>query len=166
MKIKTLFLVLVIGIFIIISTPRNSLASMQKIELPELTSRSEVIVLGSVTHIESRLEDGIFTYVTISVEQIIKGSILSSHIFIRLPGGEVGETTLTASDVPKFTVGENIIVFLKADGAYYNLFGLYQSKYTVQENTVLENSQPLEVFIQDIKTIINSQTILNKEVLQ
>ena len=165
MKTKFLLWVLVIGIFII-STPRNSLASMRKIELPELTLRSEVIVSGNVTNIESRLADGIFTYVTISVEQIIKGSILSSHILLRLPGGEVGEITLTASDVPKFTVGESIIVFLKADGAYYNLWGLYQGKYTVQENTVLENNQPLDVFIQEIKANMSSKTILNEEVLQ
>lgn len=90
---------------------------IRKMNLGELTSQAELIISGRVTSIRTDWEDEqIFTYVTLSGVEVIKGSWESSEITIRLRGGTVsdeagGYTTCEVAGMPEFskTEGETVL---------------------------------------------------------
>jgi hypothetical protein len=62
---------------------------------------------------ESRWENGtIWTVTTFDVIEPMKGN-LASRIVVRVPGGKVGHLTATVDGTPKFTSGEEAVVFLE-----------------------------------------------------
>jgi len=82
--------------------------------LDELVERSDAIVAGEVVDLRSawtadRRE--IFTTVTLRPDRRFKGGE-RSLIRFRIPGGTVGDTRLTVTHVPVFSVGEAALVFL------------------------------------------------------
>ena len=132
-------------IFIFLATAffaQNAFGLMKKMEVSELTAQADLIVVGEVKKIESRLEPGggIFTYVTITAGQFIKGAG-TQEVTLRYPGGEVGRIGLLVSDTPEFELGERVKVFLKGKDIY-DIVGLYQGKYTVVDGKVLKPAIP------------------------
>ena len=82
--------------------------------LDELVERSDAIVAGEVVDLRpawtaDRRE--IFTTVTLRPDRRFKGGE-RSLIRFRIPGGTVGDTRLTVTHSPVFSVGEAALVFL------------------------------------------------------
>ena len=86
--------------------------------LDELVERSDTVVAGEVLDLRSawtadRRE--IFTTVTVRPDRRFKGGE-QSLIRFRIPGGTVGDTRLTVTHSPVFSVGERALVFLAGEG--------------------------------------------------
>jgi len=150
MKSRGLLICLVIGLLMVLCIPHFSLAAMRTMDLYELTNGADLIVTGTVTNIESRSEQGIFTFFKIKVKQNIKGAA-PQEVIVKVSGGEVNGIGLLVSDMPKFKLGEEVTVFLKKNGDYYIIPGLYQGKYTTINNIIRENNLPLDTFVSQIK---------------
>src|SRR5437016_11919094 len=76
----------------------------------ELVSRAEIIFQGSVTDVRSEwtgegAQRHIMSYVTLKVEDVIKG-IPDSTVTLHMLGGTVGGETLEVTDAPKFKIGD------------------------------------------------------------
>jgi hypothetical protein len=87
----------------------------------ELQQLSERVVRAKVTGVRSEWNVGrtfVFTYVTLDVQRYHKGSGPST-IEVRVPGGKVGNYSVTAESMPKFESGDDVLVFLSRwnDGA-------------------------------------------------
>jgi len=101
--------------------------------LDELVERSDAIVAGEVVDLRSawtadRRE--IFTTVTLRPDRRFKGGE-RSLIRFRIPGGTVGDTRLTVTHVPVFSVGEAALVFLAgASGLAPGRYVLWASPLT------------------------------------
>ena len=85
--------------------------------LEKLVERSDTIVAGEVLDMRAawtadRRE--IFTTVTLRPDRRFKGGD-RSLIRFRIPGGTVGDTRLTVTHSPVFSVGEQALVFLAGD---------------------------------------------------
>ena len=85
--------------------------------LEKLVERSDTIVAGEVLDMRAawtadRRE--IFTTVTLRPDRRFKGGA-RSLIRFRIPGGTVGDTRLTVTHSPVFSVGEQALVFLAGD---------------------------------------------------
>lgn len=85
--------------------------------LEQLVERSDTIVAGEVLDMRAawtadRRE--IFTTVTLRPDRRFKGGD-RSLIRFRIPGGTVGDTRLTVTHSPVFSVGEQALVFLAGD---------------------------------------------------
>lgn len=117
--------------------------SVLKMSLHDLAKNSESIVLARVEDQSARYDANkeIYTYVTLRVLDPVKG-MKAEHgknatsdqlITIRQIGGIVGNIASVVSGMPKFTKGEEVVVFLsKKDSAGYPwVMGLQQGKYTV-----------------------------------
>ncbi|MBI4832656.1 MAG: hypothetical protein HY801_14110 [Candidatus Lindowbacteria bacterium] len=152
--------------------------------LDELVAESDSIIRGFVTETRSEWNPErtlIHTYVTVEVKEAIKGLPGRRSETIKLPGGEVGDIGLRVEDVPGFSVGEEVILFLRAE--HPRLTGLSQGKYTVirdesdpaksfvvsacehaydrQEGGVQEFAQeraPLDVFLDNLKELVRAQS--------
>ncbi|MGH7846177.1 MAG: hypothetical protein ACREQW_13545, partial [Candidatus Binatia bacterium] len=87
----------------------------------ELQLLSERVVRVKVTGVRSEWNTGrtfVFTYVTLDIQRYHKGAGPAT-IEVRVPGGKVGNYSVTAESMPKFETGDDVLVFLSHwnDGA-------------------------------------------------
>jgi len=88
---------------------------------PELVERAETVVHGSVTDIRTAWVDQaghrvIKTWVSIQIEDQLKGGDAQSSITLEFLGGRVGDSEMTVHGSPRFTVGDEVIVFIHGNG--------------------------------------------------
>jgi hypothetical protein len=87
-------------------------------DLPEITARAELVVLGTVESAESGWSDDgriIVTRTTFSVERVLKGGP-RVRVVVETAGGMVGDLAMVASGAPVFRAGERVLLFLEPSG--------------------------------------------------
>jgi len=110
---------------------------LEFVELEELTEASDIIVLGKVLAAESGRDGGhgrIRTEVVFEVERVLKGSLDSQTLSIKLPGGFLPGENLgqVIPGMPRFTAGEEAVVFLQKDpNLFCPIAGWIQGKFDV-----------------------------------
>ena len=164
-----------------------SATTVQKFSLQDLTKKSNAIVMAKVEDQSSRQDPSnkeIYTYITVSVLQSVKGAQGEKTITIRQLGGTMGNLISVVPGMPSFKNGEEVVLFLSAkDGAGYPwVMGLQQGKYSivtdenglkhvrneldglrmlspngsVNESNKVSSDQPLGAFLDGIKTDLNA----------
>lgn len=138
--------------------PTTSSALMIKLDLEEIIAHSTLVIRGTVENISyawNEDQTAIFTYVTLSIQEPIKGSPPPEAITIRYMGGAIGGLRLEIEDTPVFNLGEDVITFLdqKTEPGVIKICGAFQGKYTIESGVVKENNLPVEHFINTIKVI-------------
>ncbi len=157
--IQASFVLLLFSLFAL--TPVVS-ALIVKISLEDLTKEADVIVIGDIKEVESSWNlwrTMVYTYSTVSVENYIKGTG-SEKLTIITEGGTVGDSGVWVEDVPEFTKNETVLVFLKKAGREFNVAGLVQGKYVVENEDVRDISGEkvsLKDFLRRIKDAIPPQ---------
>src|SRR6476646_7846616 len=105
----------------------------------ELVSRAEMIFQGSVTDVRSEwtgegAQRHIMSYVTLKVEDAIKGNP-GSIVTLRMLGGTVGGETMEVADAPKFKVGDRDILFVENNGTQFvPLVGIMHGRFHVKKD--------------------------------
>src|SRR5271154_5013876 len=98
---------------ILMAAPIACATTLARMTLSQLASAAQVIARIRCTGAVSRREAGsIWTFTNFSVEETFKGAP-GAEITIRLPGGRDGHTVETVESVPRFTPGDEAIVFLE-----------------------------------------------------
>ncbi len=118
-------------------------ALMVKISVEDLTKEADVIVIGDIKEVESRWSIGrtpINTYVTLSVENYIKGGEGQETLTIITQGGSKWGFTVWVEDAPDFTKNGKVLVFLKKAGREFSVAGWAQGKYIVENEDVRDIS--------------------------
>lgn len=110
--------------------------TVQKFSRQELAKKSESIVIGKVEDVSSRQDAAnreIYTYITLSVSESVKGAKGEKTVTIRQLGGSVGNLISAVPGTPSFKTGEEVVVFLTARDkeGYPWVMGLQQGKYSV-----------------------------------
>jgi hypothetical protein len=125
-----------------------------QLTLEQLAAKADSILVGKVTNITCYQEGkgNIYTLVTLSVEQTIKGEPVG-EVVIRVPGGKVGELEMMVTDTPSFQLGERAVVFLDKGDGTFTVVGGFQGKFTVDNNNMVGN-KPLTEFIDQIKDVL------------
>jgi hypothetical protein len=98
-----------------LSSPQAHATTFVAMSDAELTTASDVVVTGTVQRIRSvATRDGrrIRTFVTLDVDDVLRGRLGRRTITIRQPGGEVNGTRQWFFGTPEFTVGESVLLFL------------------------------------------------------
>ncbi len=151
-------------------------ASAVRISDKNLVISSDVIVTGKVIAIESRWDKGrgnIYTDITISLSQTIKGEIKSQILVIEQLGGQVEDKQVWLTGSPEFSVNEEVLLFLKANdegvlhSAHMAMGKFSISKQTGEETIISSNllgksNHNLEEYLANIKKLVTatSQTSL------
>lgn len=108
-------------------------------ELKTKVAQSDMIITGKVIEQKSVWnsdKSGIYTFVTIRVDDLLKGAEYQSEIIVKHPGGEVGNVGEVYSHIPTFRNDEEVLVFLKKsslDGSM-RVFGGDEGKYSFFED--------------------------------
>jgi len=152
---------ILIAVFIFSS---NALAIMRALSTEELTMNSEVVIIGEVEEKVSFWSDDrkkIFTRITVKIEEKVRGESLEERVEVEHEGGEIGGIGLRVSDVPSFSKGERVLLFLKGMAKkklllssgkeaiqtdskpetvkeIFSIVGLAQGKYTVHPSGMAE----------------------------
>lgn len=107
--------------------------------LEQMTVASAAVVRAKVVRRESRWDAShqrIHSYTELKVlDAVHKTKALGKSIVVRTMGGEVGDIGMRVAGVARFEVGEEVLVFLRADpllATDYQVIGMSQGKYRVE----------------------------------
>ena len=141
---------------------------VEKLTLKELVAQSDWIVIGTVTGKESQWtadHSRIFTSVTVSVEEWVKGGPGENEIVITTPGGQVGEAFEWEEDAAGFEEGERVLVYLRLnDDGTASVFGGWQGKFVVTKDRKVARGElslsdlSLDELISQIKAEVDKQS--------
>ena len=150
--------------FLVLFTFLFSLNSYgQKMPLIKKVNKSDLIVIGDVQDIEGGWGERlhiIFTYVTVSIEECIKGSNSLGNIRVIFPGGIIKEEGIgmgTSAATPSFRKKEKVLLFLKTvpDEKNYALVDSVYGKYPINSrNKVGNTNRSVKKLVNKIKTIM------------
>ena len=150
MKMNKKTIVLCMFLAVVLAAPAFPL--MRKLMLSELAGNAEVIVTGKVVEKECMWNEKktiIYTYVTISVDEYVKGEG-EKEVVVRHLGGEVGRKGLIVGNMPRFREGEEVLVFLRdAEQALPLQVGVQEA----------EQALPLQVGVQEAEQALPLQGI-------
>lgn len=99
-----------------------------------LVTEAAVVVRGTVLAqkgLYSADKSRIYTESTVRVTDAVLGKPLGELITIRQLGGAVGDVSMHVSGVARIKAGEDVVLFLRTDGARYYLVGMAQGKFGV-----------------------------------
>ena len=113
------------------------IAQVIEMSAKDLTKASSAVLYGRCSKIKcewNEKKDIIYTYVTIAPEEYIKGN-LGSESVIAVPGGRVGNIIYEVSEMPFFTEGEEVVVFVSKGKTGKNLVtGGFQGKMRIEKD--------------------------------
>jgi len=91
-------------------------------------------VLSQQCGFDSR-RDIVYTYVTLRVKEVLKGQITSRELVLKEPGGQVATLGTTVFGSPRFTSGEDVVLYLDTwpDGSL-RVHEMFLGKFTVMQD--------------------------------
>ena len=100
----------------------------------QMARESELIVRGTVVNVQSQMAGSrqtIESVITLSVAETMKGTAGVQTVF-RVPGGRLGRYRRVMVGAPEFTVGDEVILFLKGRAPAIAMpYGLSQGVYRI-----------------------------------
>ena len=126
-------ILVVLGTLALVPPARASLVT--HLDERALVRSSAVIVRGEVESVAVApdVRGAIQTWVTVRVEEVLKGAEGRTRVALRLPGGTWRDRVTRVFGVPQFARGERVVVFaaLTRDGAL-TVTGLFQGKFRIE----------------------------------
>lgn len=136
---------------------------LRKMDTTDLTNDSSTIVVGKVTSMKSEWNSEgteIYTYITVAVDQCLKGSLQHSEITIKQLGGEVAGIGLKVVGAPEYKEGEEVLTFLKgSESDNFQCVGMAQGKYTI----ITDYSTQKKTLIREIDKFDNKRPDLKNQ---
>lgn len=107
------------------------------IEFRELVTTAQTIVLGRVVDVRSEQVNDrrtVETFVTVQPDEYLKGN-LGDRLTVRVPGGQFGRYRTVFVGAPTFSIGDEVVLFLKTAGPSYPfIIGLTQGMFRVVQD--------------------------------
>jgi hypothetical protein len=130
----------------------------------DLIVGARAIITAKVTSIESRWDDShsrIYSYITLRVKQVLKGTITDRKVVLKELGGIVGEYATVIYGNPQYTVGEKVLVYLDtwADGTL-RTHEMFLGKFTIFKDETTGH-RFVSRNMSDDKVVLLPQTISN-----
>lgn len=127
--------------------------TLKRMSVTALSRAAHTVVRARCITSSTRWEAGeIWTFTTLDVEETWKGSA-PAQITIRLLGGSAGNFTSTVSGVPRFSPGEDLILFLERTPAQdFSIVSWVQGTFriglnrTTGEETITQDTATFPVF--------------------
>jgi hypothetical protein len=118
----------------------SSATVIQYLDIEQMSQIAAVVTVGEVERVESSWNDEhtkIYTRITITTTEIIKGDRGLETVTLKLIGGQVGDAIAKLPGTPVFEPGDRVLMFLeeRTDQDGYLLIGLFQGLYRLDEST-------------------------------
>jgi hypothetical protein len=127
---------LCLGVLVVLMASATSATVLLALDVEDLAVMSPVVLVGEVNTVESGWNSDrtkIHTRVQITPVEVMKGPSDLGTVTVKFLGGKVGDTVAHLPGVPRFEVGEKVLVFLepREDKEGYLPVGFYQGKFKV-----------------------------------
>lgn len=127
--------------------------SLARLSLVDLAASADAVARVRCSAAESRWEgSSVWTVTTFDVQETMKGKV-PSQITVRLPGGRVGHLTAAVDGAPRFSLGEEVVLFLeKSRTGGFTVTGWVEGTFrisrdpTTRAEIVTQDSSSLAVF--------------------
>ena len=131
---------LVAALVVLAAAPMALASSGPKWSTEQLADFSAAIVTGRVSAIVTATDASgrIYTYVSVDITEVLKGSIAESQVVLKQAGGIVGELGLNVPGQATFSIGEEVLVFAEVrprDATLYTT-ALWQGKWVLETDAV------------------------------
>jgi hypothetical protein len=111
MKIR--FLVCLLIAILLCVAPSIGATTLARLSIDQLARAADAVARVSCISAQSRWENGeIWTVMSFNIVETMKGA-LPSRITVRLPGGRVGHLNAAVDGTPRFSAGDEAVVFLE-----------------------------------------------------
>jgi len=123
----------------------------------ELVDLAETVVIGTVSHQESRWETPagyrrIYTYVTLADLKMVKGTVDGNQYVLRISGGVVGDEAMSIPGMPQFQDGQRYILFVRGNqrdlfpvvGIGQGVFRVVRDERRGEEIVFTQDGRPVE----------------------
>ena len=132
---------LILVTFFLLCSAHPSLATT--VTLPsddDMVIGARAILSGKVVAIESNIDpqtNGIYTYITIKVQEVFKGQIAERRIVLKEMGGRVGERASVIFGNPQYKRGERVLLYLDtwADGSL-RTYQMFLGKFNIVNDPI------------------------------
>jgi hypothetical protein len=100
----------------------------------ELVGLADWVVIGTVTQVASAVEgERIYTYITLTDLEMIKGAWHDAEYRLRVSGGVVGQRVEVYQGLPQLEAGQRYILFIRENfSALFPVVGLHQGVFRVE----------------------------------
>src|SRR4030095_9511176 len=138
---ETSFKSLIILVLIFLCSAQSSFATTVTIPSDDdMVVGARAIVRGKVGTIESSFDEQsgrIYTYITVKVQEVLKGQIAVRKIVLKELGGQVGDRINLVYGNPQFKKGERVLLYLDtwADGSL-RTYQMFLGKFNIVNDPV------------------------------
>lgn len=115
-------------------SPRVEATTLSTLSVEQMTDAADLVVRATVTEVwVEQLGDELWTRAQITVNSSLKGQATGRTLVIDQLGGVLRNDAVIVVGAPRFSVGEEMVVFLEKNSAGQLLVvGMNQGKYTVR----------------------------------
>lgn len=118
----------------IFGTPRRAEATtVIPMDVAELSDQAELVFTGTAVQTNVVLSgDGVepYTFVTFTVQDVLKGGTPGRQITLRFSGGQLAQGGVTYEGMPQFERGETYLIFVHGNGSLHcPVLGWWQGHY-------------------------------------
>ncbi len=154
---KNATMTIILSLVMLLTAAGIGHAIMEELSLEDLTRGAGTIVIATVDDMEADsvvTSDGgtmIYTFVRLSIYEVLKGRVEDKQVVVRVAGGKIGDLDIRVEDQPKFEKGQRVLVFLKqmeSPLSSQRLFEVYGAIQGVRE--------PSEEALSKIKRILEA----------
>ena len=116
-------------------SPAGQALTVQTRTFPELVQRADTIVVASVAGLRSAWSaDGqvIYTFVSLTDLDVLKGDVPAATFELRMPGGMMGDQAQVYPGMPNLELGQRYVLFIQGNlRDFFPLVGINQGLYQV-----------------------------------
>jgi hypothetical protein len=118
----------------------SSATTLLRLTVEKMSVQAEMIVVGDVTEVKSQWNTAgtmIYTFVAVDVTQCIAGAC-GETVKIKQRGGSVGQWSMPIPGMPRFVVGQKVLLFLEKDPegvpGYAYVLGMCQGMFLIAKD--------------------------------
>ncbi|HUW60581.1 MAG TPA: CFI-box-CTERM domain-containing protein [Candidatus Bathyarchaeia archaeon] len=160
---------MLVGLMLLLGTPAQALIA--QVSDLEMDSLSDDVVVGKVTAVETVEQQVpglkyLVTNVTIETTDTIKAVVnKNSSLALRVPGGRKGAIVTSSPDFPQFSVGQNVVLYVKFNSSTstYSVVGGNRGTYRVYTDSggkqyVLASSVEAAAALKSVAEAVGAKT--------
>ena len=121
----------------LVVTATTEATTTAPLRIADLAAHSDLVVVGAVSSVESGWNAAgtvIETQVHVHVAATPKGAP-RPDVVVWQPGGRIGTLAAEFADMPRFSPGERVLLFLRqARDGRYRVVGLFQGKFSIERD--------------------------------
>lgn len=152
----------VLALSLLMCAPAHGLSVVAR-PFAELVKRADLVLAGTVKEVHSQFADHgvdqntIFSYVTLTDLQVVKGRVTTSDYVLRVPGGVMGRFAQDYPGIPLFQAGQSYLLFIRGNHRdFFPVVGIGQGVFRI-----LTNARGQRVVIRDDRVGHASQRALS-----